>query len=51
MDKQLFYRTNKTSNLFSPSRYIVLYILSSQYKGKNQTGWYNPLVLNTAPKG
>ena len=48
---QLLYRTNKTSNLFSLSRYIVLYILSSLYKAKIQTEWYDPLVFNTAPKG
>ena len=38
------YRTNKTKdfNLFSLSRYIVLYILSSLYKGKIQT---NGIIL------
>ena len=43
-------RINKTKD-FSLSRYIVLYILSSLYKGEDTNGWYNPFVLNTAPKG
>ena len=38
-------------NTFLSLKVHSLYIFPSLYKGEDPNGWYNPFVLNTAPKG